>query len=53
MVAKAQQRSLIMVSLEPHVPATATVTAVGPTLGDVGLTAKTYAPRPTVSSFGV
>jgi hypothetical protein len=42
-----------VVGLEPDVAALAAVAAVGTALGDVGLTAKTYATRAAVSGFGV
>ena len=52
-VAKSQQRGLIVVGHDPDVAALTAVAAVRTTLGDVGLAAKTDAAGPAVARFGV
>jgi hypothetical protein len=52
-IAKAQQRRLIVVSLEPDVSATSPVAAIGSALCDVGFATKTDAASTAIASFGV
>jgi hypothetical protein len=52
-VTKTQQRGLVMIRHQPDVATTSAVTAVGTTLGHVGLTSKTDASRPAVAGLGV
>ena len=52
-IAKAQQRGLVVVGDDPDVAALSAVAAVGTALGDVGLPAKTDAAGSAVARFGV
>jgi hypothetical protein len=53
MVAKPEQRCLIVVGDDPYVTAATSVAAVGTALRDVRLTAKTDATSPAVARFRV
>jgi len=52
-VAKAEERGLVVVSDDPYVAPTATVAAVGATLRDVRFAAKRDTAGPAIASLGV